>query len=171
VPADAGVQGCARGREGVSTHPPGARGVRRVYSWDSRRRVEAGSCEDAMGAQACSRDRTHPARVLRGERRPRRARRKHARRRFHLECGNAFFFGGGKGVCESPATVMRRDPRCSRDRGGRERQRRGASAPSRRRSWWHHIVDGAAGRPGHRCMCAAEQPPPPALPSSGGAAG
>jgi hypothetical protein len=52
--------------------------------------------------------------------------------RCHLECGNTFFFRGGGGVCGSPATVMRRDLQCSRDRDGRERQRRGASAPDRR---------------------------------------
>jgi hypothetical protein len=71
----------------------------------------------------------------------------------------------------STVTVKRRDLRCSRSRGGGERQRRGASASYRRRRCTLQLtVDGAAGRPGHRCMCAAEQPPPPARLFSGGAA-
>jgi hypothetical protein len=88
------------------------------------------------------------------------------------ECGDAFFFrGGGRDVCGAPAAVVRRDVGCSRDQGGRERQRRGASAPDRRRRCkLRSHDDGAAGRPGHWCICATTWPPPPALQSSGGGA-
>jgi hypothetical protein len=125
--ADEGVQGGASGGAGVSAHPAGARGVRRAYfGWESERRVEAESGDAAVGADACSRDRSLWPRVLRGEGRPRRPRWINRR-------ANAFFFRGGRGVRGSPAVVMRRVPRCSRSRGGRERQRRGASVPARRR--------------------------------------
>jgi hypothetical protein len=51
--------GTARRSEYVSEHPAGARGVRRaLFGWDSERRVEARSGDDAVGAHAYSRDRT-----------------------------------------------------------------------------------------------------------------
>jgi hypothetical protein len=76
--ADAGVQGLASGGDGVSEDPAGARSVRRIWSGcDSERRVEAGPGDAAVGAHARSRDRSLQPRVLRGERHPRRPRRKH----------------------------------------------------------------------------------------------
>jgi hypothetical protein len=68
--------------------------VRRVFfGWASERRVEARPGDAAVGAHACSRDRSLQPRVLRGERHPRRSRWKNVRRRRQadlLGSGDAF---------------------------------------------------------------------------------
>jgi hypothetical protein len=64
-------------------------------------------------------------------------------------------FSSGQGAFVELPPVVRRDPGCSHNRGGRERQRFEASALTRRsaaREWgelWKR-VDGAPGRSGHR---------------------
>ena len=108
----------------------GARRVWRIYCQENNKgSVAAESIDTAMGTHACSRQRTLWTRVLRGEGRPRRPRWTDARSRVHLECGDTF---EGKGVRGAPTAVMRWDPCCSRHRGERERQQRGASAPAQR---------------------------------------
>jgi hypothetical protein len=87
VAADAGLQGGAR----VAEQTAGARCVRRCY-WgcgESERRVEAGPGDAAVGAHACSRNRSLPPRVLRGEghhRRPRWSNAVICQCQWHLEC-------------------------------------------------------------------------------------
>ena len=78
VAPDGGMQGGARGVEGVAGDPAGDGAVRRICTGGERQRgVETESGDTTVGAHACSCERTHQPYVLRGEGRPRRPRWSH----------------------------------------------------------------------------------------------